>query len=91
LNIYNPNSDLDYRISVNIEHLLPQPDLSTNPTLSRYKDRISYTLYPLQVDLTMVRMGDVKQFELEVEISEEHITFEVCDALVSTIQTLSRQ
>jgi polynucleotide 5'-triphosphatase len=54
LEVYMPSSNLDYRISVNLEMVLNTPLEDEYPTHSRKKDRLSYSLFPFQIDLTQV-------------------------------------
>ena len=74
LDVFNPGSDFDYRVSINIESpwegkaewlkALPEEDAS------RSKDRVSYRHYGYQIDLTQVTIPNKpKLHELEVEIS----------------------
>jgi hypothetical protein len=55
LEVLMPESNLDYRISVNLEmQLVDQDQLEGYASHSRKKDRLSYSLKPFQVDLTQV-------------------------------------
>jgi mRNA capping enzyme, beta chain len=64
----------------------------------RYKDRVSYSLNPLTVDLTMVKSQGGKTYELEVELQDGKLTLiegtnveiEVVDAFMCTLQSLAR-
>lgn len=54
LNVFIPSMEFDYRISVNIESIIDLEQQS-KVSMSRYKDRLSYQLYPFQIDLTQVK------------------------------------
>ncbi|KAJ3268444.1 mRNA-capping enzyme subunit beta [Terramyces sp. JEL0728] len=54
LNVFMPSMEFDYRISVNIESVINMEQQS-KAFMSRYKDRMSYSLYPFQIDLTQVK------------------------------------
>lgn len=83
LEIYNPNTDFDCRISISIESpwegspswLIPMGDGSEG----RQKDRMSYRHMAYQVDLTQVSHDNQSRMEheLEVEISTEQIRQEL--------------
>ncbi len=83
LEIYNPNADFDYRISISIEspwdgdkwHLTPLEEQGSE----RNKDRMSYRHMAYQIDLTQVSYpnSSKREHELEVEISTEQIRLEL--------------
>jgi hypothetical protein len=84
LEIYNPGSDFDYRISISIES--PWQGESqwltemTEGGRDRKKDRMSYRHLAYQIDLTQVsypHMPDKLEHELEVEISTEQIRIQL--------------
>jgi len=54
LNIYSPNTLLDYRITINVEK--PNELPSSLPTFERNKDRMSYTHEIFKFDLTQVKV-----------------------------------
>ncbi|KAI8895904.1 CYTH-like domain-containing protein, partial [Globomyces pollinis-pini] len=74
LEIYMPNSQLDCRISVNIETQLTLPEELKSPDFERQKDRVSYSLSPFQIDLTQVKSNangtDDVMHELEIELTD---------------------
>lgn len=78
LEIYCPNQSNDFRISLNIESKIASNDSAEHKLIeSREKDRLTYLLYPLQVDLTLVKLvqntlpaKNEVSFELEVELLE---------------------
>lgn len=82
LEIYNPQYEFDYRISISLETdwdgktewLIPLPE-----SRGRNKDRMSYRHMMYQVDLTQVTHDDDgrKEHELEIEISVEKIRQEL--------------
>lgn len=83
LEVYNPQSDFDYRISISIESpwegdpgwLLEM----TEEGRDRQKDRMSYRHMAYQIDLTQVSYQHTteKEHELEVEISTEMVRREL--------------
>ncbi|KAF0517314.1 mRNA capping enzyme [Gigaspora margarita] len=86
LNIYSPNTHLDYRISVNIEKPMEMPNGQV--VYERNKDRLSYIHQLFKIDLTQVR-GPEKQklsngtqppadltHELEVEFLNPQVLLE---------------
>lgn len=67
-----PDDPFDIRLSINIEHKIPEPT-HAKPKLQRKKDRMSYKWPTHQIDLTKVLNEGTKQqsyesFELEVEL-----------------------
>ncbi|CAG8751109.1 10734_t:CDS:2, partial [Funneliformis caledonium] len=56
LDIYSPNTKLDYRISVNLERPRGMPNGSHS--FERNKDRLCYTHQIIKVDLTQVKGAD---------------------------------
>ncbi|KAG0291514.1 mRNA-capping enzyme subunit beta [Linnemannia gamsii] len=56
LDIFSPRRPFDYRISVNIEHPVDEP--SGTPERERKKDRVSYQLNNLKIDLTQVKSNN---------------------------------
>ncbi|EHY52114.1 hypothetical protein ABEF92_003629 [Exophiala dermatitidis] len=85
IDIYNPNSDFDYRISISIEspwegepHWLSE---MTDGGRDRKKDRMSYRHMAYQIDLTQVSYPNrpEKEHELEVEISTEQIRIQLAN------------
>lgn len=79
VDIYNPSSDFDYRISISIESPWEgEPSWLSEMTdggHDRKKDRMSYRHMAYQIDLTQVSYPNRpdKEHELEVEISTEQI------------------
>ena len=83
LEVYNPRSHFDYRVSLSLEvpwdgepdHLVPPRDNDRD----RKKDRISYRHMTNQVDLTQITYygSSKKEHELEVEISPGSIETEL--------------
>ncbi|KAF9274493.1 mRNA-capping enzyme subunit beta [Linnemannia elongata] len=57
LDIFSPRRPFDYRISVNVEEPVAQP--SGNPERERKKDRVSYQLNNLKIDLTQVKSNNM--------------------------------
>ncbi|RIA97112.1 mRNA triphosphatase CET1 [Glomus cerebriforme] len=78
LNIYSPNTKLDYRISVNAE--IPKKMPEGPHSFERNKDRLSYTHQIVKVDLTQVKVTDGGSqdltHELEVEFIDPRILLE---------------
>ncbi|CAB4382587.1 unnamed protein product [Rhizophagus irregularis] len=75
LNIYSPNTKLDYRISVNREIPKKMPEGQHN--FERNKDRLSYTHQIVKIDLTQVKGGSQDlTHELEVEFINPRILLE---------------
>lgn len=72
-NIFSPRQPFDFRISINTETPLNSYP-TTQPTGSRYKDRMSYEHQFLRVDLTQVKKDNApshsSSYEIEVEISD---------------------
>ncbi|KAF8943678.1 mRNA-capping enzyme subunit beta [Haplosporangium gracile] len=56
LDIFSPRRPFDYRISINIEKPVPEP--SGAPERERKKDRVSYQLNNLKIDLTQVKSNN---------------------------------
>jgi hypothetical protein len=85
IEIYNPATDFDYRISISVEspwegdnmHLIPLKEHG----MERNKDRVSYRHVAYQIDLTQVSYpdGSKQQHELEVEISTEQVRLELAN------------
>lgn len=83
MEIYNPNTDFDCRISIsiespwegNLEWLVPMSDGFEG----RHKDRMSYRHMAYQIDLTQVSHDNQPnmEHELEVEISTEQVRREL--------------
>ncbi|KAI8818859.1 CYTH-like domain-containing protein [Chytriomyces cf. hyalinus JEL632] len=71
LNVYNPSSKLDYRISLNMEVPAEMPYSDQDAIYSRDKDRMSYVYQAVQIDLTQVTdsIKNEKVHELEVELA----------------------
>ncbi|KNF06531.1 hypothetical protein PSTG_00405 [Puccinia striiformis f. sp. tritici PST-78] len=71
LDIHCPGKQLDFRISVNIEHPVPLPPDHSIPKHKRIKDRLSYSHQICQIDLTQVKTSDKNNssstHEVEVE------------------------
>ncbi|KAG9068162.1 mRNA-capping enzyme subunit beta [Linnemannia hyalina] len=57
LDIFSPRRPFDYRISVNVEEPVDLP--SGNPERERKKDRVSYQLNNLKIDLTQVKSNNM--------------------------------
>ncbi|KAJ3065300.1 mRNA-capping enzyme subunit beta [Podochytrium sp. JEL0797] len=72
LNIYSPSTDLDYRISINLEMPADRPYSEQDVLHERNKDRLSYVFQCVQVDLTQVTDSSkgTKNHELECEIAQ---------------------
>ena len=85
LEVYNPGSDFDYRISISIESPWEgKPQWLTEMTdggRDRKKDRMSYRHMAYQIDLTQVSYphSAEKEHELEVEISTEQIRIQLAN------------
>lgn len=85
IDIYNPGSDFDYRISISIESpWAGEPHWLTEMTdggRDRKKDRMSYRHMAYQIDLTQVTYPNrpEKEHELEVEISTEQIRIQLAN------------
>ncbi|KAI9030347.1 CYTH-like domain-containing protein [Hyaloraphidium curvatum] len=82
LDVHIPESLVDYRISVNVEHQVPVP-YGRYPVSRRQKDRISYTYDAFSIDLTQVwnlhAQGNERQsaeasHELEIEFLDANAT-----------------
>ncbi|GBC00043.1 hypothetical protein RclHR1_03720004 [Rhizophagus clarus] len=71
LNIYSPNTCLDYRISVNREIPREMPEGQHN--FERNKDRLSYTHQIVKIDLTQVKVSDGGSQDLTHELEVEFI------------------
>jgi hypothetical protein len=80
LDISSPQTEWDYRIGVNLEidypgsveglNMVVDKDSHGDPLpTERKKDRISYEWLAYQIDLTQVVQGNVKNHELELELS----------------------
>lgn len=73
MNVFSPKQHFDYRISVNTETPMSTSP-ATQPTSSRFKDRVSYEHQFLQIDLTQVQTpnsnGKPPSHELEIEFSD---------------------
>jgi hypothetical protein len=83
LDIYNPRSDFDFRISISVEcPWQGDPRWLTEMTeggRDRKKDRMSYRHMAYQIDLTQVSYDNspAKEHELEVEIATERVREEL--------------
>ncbi|MCJ1263756.1 mRNA-capping enzyme subunit beta [Lobaria immixta] len=83
LDVYSPNTEFDYRVSINLEANLKgnwrdlvMPAALNGETLKRKKNRMSYKHLAYQIDLTQVLLSDPavsKVHELEVEMSTAEI------------------
>jgi polynucleotide 5'-triphosphatase len=71
LNIYSPNTKLDYRISVNME--IPKEMPEGQHSFERNKDRLSYTHQIVKIDLTQVKVSDRGSQDLTHELEVEFI------------------
>ena len=86
LEVYNPRTDFDYRISISIESPWEGNTKWLTETSEsrrdRQKDRMSYRHLAYQIDLTQVSYPGTgeKEHELEVEISTEQIRLELAKA-----------
>jgi len=69
INVWMPNSPLDYRISISVEIPATAPPPTHIRTLIREKDRISYIQEHCQVDLT--KTTSTSDSHREAEISHE--------------------
>jgi hypothetical protein len=85
VDIYNPGTDFDYRISISIESPW-EGDPSwlsemTDGGRDRKKDRMSYRHMAYQIDLTQVSHPNSPEMEheLEVEISTEQIRVQLAN------------
>ncbi|KAJ3288604.1 mRNA-capping enzyme subunit beta [Rhizoclosmatium sp. JEL0117] len=83
LNIYSPSTQLDYRISINLELPADHPYSDEDSTHERNKDRLSYVFQCVQVDLTQVTDGvNGQQYhELECEIANMDVLLREKDKL----------
>jgi len=83
LEVYNPQSDFDYRVSISIESPWEgDPNWLSEmgeENRDRQKDRMSYRHMAYQIDLTQVSYQNTaeKEHELEVEISTEMVRREL--------------
>lgn len=84
LEIYNPNEEFDFRISVSLETPWSGPESHLKPpatgqnTNDRLKDRLSYKHRDYQIDLTQISHNDpekVGQHEHEVEVEINNDSF----------------
>ncbi|CAG8637788.1 14312_t:CDS:2, partial [Acaulospora colombiana] len=74
LNIYSPNTQLDYRISVNSERPVEKP---TGKIMhERNKDRLSYTHQLFKIDLTQVK-GPEKARNIDGTMPPQDVTHEL--------------
>ncbi|KAI9351997.1 mRNA triphosphatase CET1 [Obelidium mucronatum] len=75
LNIYSPSTQLDYRISINLEVPADKPYSEQDVVHERNKDRLSYVFQCVQVDLTQVTdsSSGTKNHELECEIANTQV------------------
>jgi polynucleotide 5'-triphosphatase len=82
LEVYCPNDDFDFRISVSLETAYPHPiehlkeHLERGISQARGKDRLSYTHQGFQVDLTQVTLVSnpkEKVHELEIELEADRL------------------
>jgi len=77
LNIFSPRRSADWRVSVNLE--VPAQHPLGSPTLTRKKDRLSYTHEEFVIDLTQVTSSTSTNappqviHELEVEIARSNL------------------
>ncbi|KAJ3121233.1 mRNA-capping enzyme subunit beta [Physocladia obscura] len=70
LNVYSPNTGLDYRISINVETPVDAPYNEDEVIYQRDKDRLSYVHQCVQIDLTQVIDDSGKKVhELELEFA----------------------
>lgn len=60
----------DMRISFNIEHKFPQLDERAKPVTIRFKERTSFRIGWMRIDLTMVQSGTQVEYECELEIED---------------------
>ncbi|KAF9125691.1 mRNA-capping enzyme subunit beta [Mortierella sp. 14UC] len=58
LDIFSPRRPFDYRVSVNVEVPVPYPGDDAQPQRERQKDRVSYRLNNLKIDLTQVKSNN---------------------------------
>ncbi|KAH6576451.1 hypothetical protein BASA50_006735 [Batrachochytrium salamandrivorans] len=95
LEVFMPSSPLDYRVSVNIEKHIDVINPLKSPDFSRFKDRLSYTLSPFQVDLTQVKRAvegphnSVKQ--IGEDMHELEVEFNRPDKLIAEMERESRR
>lgn len=85
MDIYSPQNQADWRISVNVEmdfqgdmRDLIEPDRKGGRGADRNKDRMSYRHQAYQIDLTQVTPAEGatmshKEHELEIEVSSEEV------------------
>ncbi|CEI88299.1 hypothetical protein G6F70_004363 [Rhizopus microsporus] len=74
LNVHAPNQPLDFRISINVEHPRPKPNMEC--TYERVKDRISYQHGGISFDLTQVKSSKEDsdpRHELELEFADSKL------------------
>jgi len=85
VDIYNPTSDFDYRISISIESPWQGEPNWISEMMDgghdRQKDRMSYRHMAYQIDLTQVSYPNrpEREHELEVEISTEQIRIQLAN------------
>ncbi|KAG0252019.1 mRNA-capping enzyme subunit beta, partial [Linnemannia exigua] len=58
LDIFSPGRPFDYRVSVNVEVPVPFPGDNAQPQRERQKNRVSYRLNNLKIDLTQVKSNN---------------------------------
>ncbi|KAJ3166136.1 mRNA-capping enzyme subunit beta [Geranomyces variabilis] len=73
LEIYLPNSPLDFRISMSLELPAPHPPPGSVSRNRRFKDRLSYSHQAVRVDLTQVKQVMGKNEEVTHECEVEFI------------------
>ena len=82
LEVFNPNEEFDYRISISLETPWNGPESHLRPTadkkdvIDRLKDRLSYKHRDYQIDLTQISDNDPDRpgqhkHEVEVEINND--------------------
>ncbi|KAL8279911.1 hypothetical protein RQP46_007761 [Phenoliferia psychrophenolica] len=71
MNVLSPKRGFDWRVSVNTETPGPAPPAASQASMTRQKDRISYSHQLFQIDLTQVKSGNQPlMHELEVEFRD---------------------
>ncbi|CAG8526450.1 8492_t:CDS:2, partial [Ambispora leptoticha] len=74
LNIFSPNTRLDYRITVNIEKPMNMP--KGQPDFERNKDRMTYLHQQFKFDLTQVKIPE-KPSQNGVRAPSQEVTHEL--------------
>ena len=73
IDVYSPNTEMDWRVSVNVEmgfqgdmKDLLEPESKGGRAADRNKDRVSYKHQAYQIDLTQVTPADVRNYTVPI-------------------------